>query len=323
MIKFSIIVAVYNIEKYINQCVESIINQTYSNIEIILVNDGSTDNSLHILQEWEKKDERIKIVNKINGGLSSARNEGLKIATGEYIAYIDGDDWISPLMFEKLSDSIIQFCQPEIVTYSYIEYYSNDLQYIKSYNINDDTIYQGNLFFENSSFKVQAWSKIYKKSFLNKMDLMFLNNRLHEDISYTIPLVLCANSVVNISEPLYYYRQNRSGSIMTQIKEKNIDDFINALSFGYIFLHSKQKVTPYYTKWLIFNLYRCLTHRTDYRTLKFYMKKNKIPELIYSLIKEPEKMFYIKLYVIHYYIKTRYILGHIIHWKKYHKFILQ
>ena len=76
MTKFSIIVAVYNIEKYINQCIESIINQTYSEIEIILVNDGSTDNSLHILQEWKQKDNRIKIINKKNGGLSSARNEG-------------------------------------------------------------------------------------------------------------------------------------------------------------------------------------------------------------------------------------------------------
>lgn len=317
MIKFSIIVAVYNIEKYINQCVESIINQTYSNIEIILVNDGSTDNSLHILQEWKKKDKRIKIINKINGGLSSARNEGFKIATGEYIAYIDGDDWISLSMFEKLSHLINQFYQPEIITYSYIEYYSDELQYIKNYNINDNTIYEGHLFFEKSAFKIQAWSKIYKKSFLNKIGLMFLKDRLHEDVSYTIPLILCANSVVNISEPLYYYRQNRSGSIMTQIKEKNIDDFINALNFGFVFLHSKKKVTPFYTKWLISNLYRCFTHLTNYKTLKFYMKKNKIPELIYSLIKESETTFYFKLYVIHHYIKMKYILGRIRHNRKY------
>lgn len=123
MTKFSIIVAVYNIEKYINQCIESIINQTYSEIEIILVNDGSTDNSLHILQEWKQKDNRIKIINKKNGGLSSARNEGLKVATGEYVAYIDGDDWVSPKMFEKLSQKINQFAKPDIVTFSYIEYH--------------------------------------------------------------------------------------------------------------------------------------------------------------------------------------------------------
>lgn len=319
MIKFSIIVAVYNIEKYIEQCIESIINQTYSAIEVILVNDGSTDNSLHILQEWQQKDRRIKIVNKKNGGLSSARNEGLKEATGDYVAYIDGDDWISLDMFERLSQKIYKFKQPEIVTYSYIEYYSEDIQYIKSYNINDDELYQGNQFFEKSKFKVQAWSKIYKMSFLNKINLKFLEGRVHEDISYTIPLILCADKVINIDEPLYYYRQNRFGSIMAHIKENNVDDFIHALKFGYYFLQDKKKITSFYTKWLMNSFYRsCLTHLTNYKTLKYYMKKNKIEELVYSLIKISQNHFYFKLYVMHLYIKTRYIFGRVIHYNKYH-----
>lgn len=319
MIKFSIIVAVYNIEKYIEQCIESIINQTYSAIEVILVNDGSTDNSLHILQEWQQKDRRIKIVNKKNGGLSSARNEGLKEATGDYVAYIDGDDWISLDMFERLSQKIYKFKQPEIVTYSYIEYYSEDIQYIKSYNINDDELYQGNQFFEKSKFKVQAWSKIYKMSFLNKINLKFLEGRVHEDISYTIPLILCADKVINIDEPLYYYRQNRFGSIMAHIKENNVDDFIHALKFGYYFLQDKKKITSFYTKWLMNSFYRsCLTHLTNYKTLKYYMKKNKIEELVYLLMKRSNNQFYLKLCVMHFYIKTRYILGRVIHYNKYH-----
>lgn len=319
MTKFSIIVAVYNIEKYINQCIESIINQTYSEIEIILVNDGSTDNSLHILQEWKQKDNRIKIINKKNGGLSSARNEGLKVATGEYVAYIDGDDWVSPKMFEKLSQKINQFAKPDIVTFSYIEYYLKNAQYIKSYNINDNKLYQGNQFFEKSKFKVQAWSKIYKTSFLNQINLMFLEGRLHEDVSYTIPLVLCTDTVANINEPLYYYRQNRSGSIMTHIKERNVDDFIHALSFGYCFLQKQQKVTPFYAKWLVSNFYRsCLTHLTSYLILKKYMRKNNVPYLIKSLTNISENHFLIRLYISHCYIKARYLFGHIIHYKKYY-----
>ena len=319
MIKFSIIVAVYNIEKYINQCVASIVNQNYSNIEIILVNDGSTDKSLQILQEWGRKDDRVRIVNKKNGGLSSARNEGLKIATGEYVAYIDGDDWISPIMFDKLSVAINRYCKPDIVTFSYVEYFSKDKQYIKNYNIDNMTIYHGSDFFEKSTFKVQAWSKIYKMSFLNKINLKFLEGRVHEDISYTIPLILCADTVINVDEPFYYYRQNRLGSIMAQIKGNNVDDFIHALSFGYYFLQDKKKITPFYSKWLVSSLYSsCLTHLTNYRTLKYYMRKNKIEELVYSLIKISQNHFYFKLYVMHLYIKTRYIFGRVMHYNKYH-----
>lgn len=95
IMKFSVIVPIYNISSYIDQCVESIINQTYKNIEIILVNDGSKDKSLEKIREWESRDTRIIVIDKPNGGLSSARNEGLKHATGDYVFYVDGDDWLS------------------------------------------------------------------------------------------------------------------------------------------------------------------------------------------------------------------------------------
>ena len=94
VLKYSIIVPIYNISSLIDQCVESLVNQTYKKLEIILVNDGSKDNSLEIIKKWERKDSRIVVVNKPNGGLSSARNEGLKSATGDYVLYVDGDDWI-------------------------------------------------------------------------------------------------------------------------------------------------------------------------------------------------------------------------------------
>ena len=100
--KISVIVSIYNIEKYIQRAVESICAQTYSNLEIILVDDGSTDSSGRICDEYAKKDNRIRVIHKKNGGLSSARNEGIKAATGEYIAFVDGDDWVDKSMYEDM-----------------------------------------------------------------------------------------------------------------------------------------------------------------------------------------------------------------------------
>ena len=101
----SVIVPVYNVEQYLDRCVCSILNQTYQNLEIILVDDGATDSSGRMCDEYAKRDERIKVVHKQNGGLSDARNAGLAAATGEYIGYVDSDDWIEPDMYEKMYEA--------------------------------------------------------------------------------------------------------------------------------------------------------------------------------------------------------------------------
>ena len=92
----SVIIPVYNVEKYLSRCIESVLNQTYRNLEIIIVDDGSTDDSLNICRRYEKKDKRIKVIHQDNGGLSSARNKGLMNSTGEYISFVDSDDWLHP-----------------------------------------------------------------------------------------------------------------------------------------------------------------------------------------------------------------------------------
>ena len=102
MIKVSIIVPIYNVEKYLHQCVDSLLNQTLRDIEVILVDDGSPDSCPHICEEYKKKDIRVKVVHKQNGGLSDARNAGLKLVEGEYVAFIDSDDYVDLHMFEKL-----------------------------------------------------------------------------------------------------------------------------------------------------------------------------------------------------------------------------
>lgn len=109
MDKISVIVPVYNVEDYLEECINSILGQTYKNLEIILVDDGSTDNSSKICDIYEKKDKRIKVIHKENGGLSSARNEGLKYRTGEYISFVDSDDFIDKTMYEKLYSAIKKY----------------------------------------------------------------------------------------------------------------------------------------------------------------------------------------------------------------------
>ena len=96
MEKISIIMPIYNCEKYLKRSIESVLNQTYKNLELILINDGSTDNSLKVCREYERKDDRVQVIDKKNGGVSSSRNAGFKIATGEYVTFVDADDWIEP-----------------------------------------------------------------------------------------------------------------------------------------------------------------------------------------------------------------------------------
>ena len=323
-VKFSIIVAVYNIEKYISDCVESIVGQTYNNLEIILVNDGSTDGSLEALQRWEKSDKRIKVVDKPNGGLSSARNEGLKHATGDYVAYIDGDDWIDVSMFETIASTLSNTGNVDMVTFSYADTYTISRNLIPHiYNIEEGKVYKGNDFFEKSTFYVSAWSKVYSREFLTRSRLLFLEGRLHEDVSYTIPLCVLAEKVVNINKVLYYYRQNRSGSIMSSIKERNVNDFIHALCYGYEFLDSRHAVTPHYADWLVHAFYvTCHSHLTTFSVLYRNMKLNNVPQLVEKIVIQNSSSihsvsFATRLFFMHLYIKFRYIGGRIIHRNRY------
>ena len=107
--KISVIVPVYKVEKYLDKCVESIVNQTYKNLEIILVDDGSPDNCPAMCDEWAEKDERIRVIHKENGGLADARNAGMDIATGDYIGFVDSDDWIEPNMYEVLLKNALKY----------------------------------------------------------------------------------------------------------------------------------------------------------------------------------------------------------------------
>lgn len=226
MKKISVIVPVYNVEKYLSQCLDSIIHQTYKNLEIILVDDGSTDSSGLICDNYSQKDKRIKIIHKCQGGLSDARNAGLKIATGEYISFIDSDDFIDKNMYSILINNTQKY-NSDIVWFNYYNYYSkkhfinssiiknNDLYALSS---SDKIKFAKNLFYQ---YKMDAhvWAKLYKRSIFN--NIKFPYGKLFEDIFVLLPILSNAKIISTIPDCLYFYR-NRSESIVNQYFKQNI-----------------------------------------------------------------------------------------------------
>lgn len=209
----SIIVPIYKVEKVLDRCIRSIVCQTYSDLEIILVNDGSPDNCPDICDRWEKKDSRIKVIHKENGGLSDARNAGLEFANGEFIGFVDSDDWIAPEMYERLLKSMIQnnsdiaACSVEMVWENNSQ--SRMLTQQKNCVLNRKEA-QLELLIE-SKLKDPVWYKLYRKSVIE--GIFFEKGKYHEDVFWSYRAIGNANSVSIIDYIGYYYWQ-RGESIM-------------------------------------------------------------------------------------------------------------
>lgn len=209
----SIIVPIYKVEKYLETCINSILSQTFTNFELILVDDGSPDRCGFICDEYKKKDKRIKVIHKKNGGLSDARNAGLDIATGKYIGFVDSDDIIHPKMYEILfncmskSDSDIVQCNfkkiknlDEIVD-SLGNYNGTFKEYDNKAAIID--------MIDNNKINVNSWNKLYKRELFET--LRFPKGKIHEDEFLTYKLLYNSRKIAYINEELYYYYQNDNG----------------------------------------------------------------------------------------------------------------
>lgn len=232
MAKVSVIIPVYNVEKYIAKCLDSVLAQTFSDIEIICVNDGSTDNSLQILTEYANKDERIKIITKPNGGLFSARHVGMVSAVGEYILFVDSDDWIDRTLIEKTIDKIRETNVDVVVFGAYSVKDSNILSGMYSVNkipekykgkklsIED---YKNNLFV----FPPTAWCKLYRKKFIDDNNIKFQEIKDGEDQLFYLHTILCAKNLFVLNENLYYYIKNRAGAITSDNKKTSVSPILN------------------------------------------------------------------------------------------------
>lgn len=209
----SVIVPIYNVEKYLQKCVDSIINQTYKNLEIILVDDGSPDNCPQMCDDYAKKDSRIKVVHKENGGLSDARNAGMKVATGEYVSFIDSDDYISLDFYETLLQTMIDN-DSDIVECSVVKFYENEKfdEYSDDLKVtNYETVDALDGLISENPFKQHVWNKLYKSSVA--LDIPYAVGKLNEDEFWTYQVFGKAKKVTRIYKTMYYYFQ-RGSSIM-------------------------------------------------------------------------------------------------------------
>lgn len=220
----TVILPIYNVEKYLQRCISTVIKQSYKNLEIILVDDGSTDQSGKICDENAKIDNRIIVIHKENGGLSDARNAGIDIATGKYIAFIDSDDYVETDYIERLYGAIIaEQADVSICSFFYVDEADNiiGLETI----VNKTSICRGKDILEraltpNGVGYVVAWNKLYKRELFR--NLRYEKGKVHEDEFINYKLFWNCNNVVIISNLLYNYRQ-RNGSIQgTKIDFKRI-----------------------------------------------------------------------------------------------------
>lgn len=230
----SIIIPVYNVSTYLRQCLDSVVNQTYSHLEIILVNDGSTDDSLEICEEYQALDSRIKVINQNNSGVSEARNTGIKEATGDYLLFVDGDDWLALNAIE----SIYNFIQEvDLVCFSYSKEYEAthqvrklglNGQYPSSFLQRRITGLVKEELSDPSQMEtlVTVWGKLYKTAIIKNNNILFEDLKkigTWEDGLFNWEYLNACNQVYILDEPLYHYRKINSSSITSNYKETYLE----------------------------------------------------------------------------------------------------
>lgn len=224
MPKFSIIIPVYNVEKYLEKCLDSIKNQTYKDYEVIIVNDGTKDNSMDIAKKYD-----FKIINQKNQGLSAARNTGVKNATGDYLLFVDSDDYLEKDLLKELNKSLKN--NPDLVRFQIKEVYEDgkEINYPEEEFQNKSGVEAFSII-SKYHFVENAWAYLYKKTFYEKNKFKFKEGTIHEDFGIVPLIIMKANKVNSINYLGYNYLQ-RSGSIMSQKNyektKKKVEDFYN------------------------------------------------------------------------------------------------
>lgn len=283
--KFSIIVPVYNVEKYIDECLSSIYKLELSDKEVVIVNDGSTDNSYEIIEKYKNKfPKNTKVVSQVNQGLSEARNTGIRNSTGEYIIFIDSDDFINPEATEKILE-VAYLHKTDIMIGDYLEYYSNEeIKKRKHYNLDSSFEKNGMFFieegFKNKCLEVIVWKNIYRREFLLKYDLFFEKGLLHEDNLFTPKAFYFAQKVRYFKgTEFYYYRKTNLSSIMNNRNKKNYQHLFFITKELLNFRERENINNPYFNRFILGN-YLEVVLNTKYKNREIF---NKISSLKFNL----------------------------------------
>lgn len=241
MPKFSIIVPIYKVEKYIVTCIESVLNQTFKDFEIILVDDGSPDKCGQICDNYERIDSRIKVLHKKNGGLSSARNAGIDIAEGEYVIFLDSDDyWDDSNALESIYKNLEE-TNADLLVFLAKRFYEekNIFTSILDMNIDRDKVIDLDTnkaikyLIENNIYRAAAWNKVIRKKVIDNQNMRFKIGYLSEDMDWCGDLLLHCSRFDVYEKPIYVYRQQRSGSITAVKNEKLVLDKLYMCKKGY------------------------------------------------------------------------------------------
>ncbi len=249
---FSIVIPVYNVEKQLEQCIDSVLTQTFSDFEFLLINDGSTDSSLKICLEYQKKDSRIKVIDKENGGASSARNEGIKNATGDYLIFVDSDDFIeSENLVSEINLKIIQNSADVILygaknfnllTNSYsISRGNYNLEVIEKFNFLSTVDY----LILNNLFPGSAWVFATKTSVVQQNELYFRTNIIAEDIDWVTKIFRVINKVDAVNDVYYIYRKNQDNSVTGNAGVKGINSIVSIIEDWFPKLSKTEKLDRY------------------------------------------------------------------------------
>lgn len=233
--KISLIIPVYNAEEYLPRCIDSILNQSYKNLEIILVDDGSKDGSGKMCDDFALKDPRIVVVHQLNGGASSARNHGLDIASGELIAFVDSDDFIHPDMYRVLHQALVQD-NADIAQCSFINVEDSEMilpETIQQSEIIDKLEAARRISYEYPLFYIVVWNKIYRRSIFR--DIRFPLSKMYEDEFLSLKLFFETNRISVVNTPLYYYYQSPV-SVMRGSFSKQKLQYIEAIEERLLFL---------------------------------------------------------------------------------------
>lgn len=301
MPKFSIVIPVYNVEDYIKECLDSIMNQTFKDYEVIVVNDGTKDNSMDIVKKY-----KVKTINQENGGLSAARNNGAKHAKGEYLLFIDSDDTIEPDLLKELAEATSD--KPEVIRFQIQEMYEDKSK--KEFKETGFNTCKGEKAFSKICkyhFVENAWSYCIKRSYYEKEKYEFAKGMIHEDFGLMPLVIMKASRVKSIEYIGYNYRQ-RQNSIMSTVNyektKKKVNDFLEHYRFLTREIDKTKLDSKIFKSFIANSLILKITELKgkDYREYKKILKKEKVFDQILTdsfgrkikkiLLKISPKMYY-------------------------------
>lgn len=277
-VQFSIVMPIYNVEKYLEQSINSILSQSFTDYELILVNDGSTDSSAEICEEFAKKNNKIFVIHKENGGLSDARNKGILQSKGKYIIFIDSDDFWDDIDALKKIKSVIDENKSDVITWRYKKYFEDTKQYGKSAGYNYvASSFNAKELISSQNYIVSACCKAVKRELIINNNLYFAYKELSEDIVWSAEIIALTEKISASNLDFYVYRQ-RMNSISHSISKKNILDLKkHILTVNELFKNSegnKKEILSYYLAQEYTNMVISLSSYVNYREEISWVRDN-------------------------------------------------